>query len=181
MELHPFHVTLYNKWDFRFLSKGDFKVGKRVLSFLVVKMIWSLNNFFSLLAKFCVICPLYWTKNRGLSSLLLRLLTFLRGCSFWGGFGVTFSFVTILSNVSLTILEDHSVGYWFSVQISWFFLRATSKDCQSLVALKILCTVPWITFLLCCNGAQLIMDYAGISWLLIPMTADFSIFVLVYV
>ena len=118
-------------------------------------MIWISHNFVNLLAKFCVIFPLYWTKDLGLGSLLLGLLTFLRLCLFWRGFAVTFSFVTILSNVSLTILEDHSVGYWFSVQISWFFLRATSKDCQSLVALKILCTVPWITFLLCCNGAQL--------------------------
>ena len=143
MELHPLHVTLYTTWDFRFLSKGDFRVGKQVLSFLVVKMIWISQILFSQLAKFCMIFPLYWTKNLGLGSLLLRLLNFLRWCSFWGGFAVTFSFVTILSNVSLTILEDHSVGYWFSVQISWFFLGATSKDCQSLVALKILCTVPW--------------------------------------
>ena len=53
------------------------------------------------------------------------------------------------------------------VQISWFFLRATSNDCQSLVALKILCTVPWITFLLCCNGAQL-----G-KFRIMPVSVDF--------
>ena len=76
MELHPLHVTLYTTWDFRFLSKGDFRVGKQVLSFLVVKMIWISHIFFSLLAKFCVIFPLYWTKNLGLGSLFLRILTF---------------------------------------------------------------------------------------------------------
>ena len=136
-----------------FLSKDDFRVGKQFRSFLVVKMIWISLNFFSLLAKFLVMFPLYWTKNLGLGSLLLRFLTFLRCC--WVlGFAVTFFFF-ISSNVSLTILEDHSVGYWYWVQISWFFLRATSKDCQSLVVLKILCTVLWITFFLCCSSAQL--------------------------
>ena len=115
----------------------------------------NITQFFQSACKILLIFPLYWTKNLGLGSLLLRLLTFLRCRSFWGGFAVTFSFMTIFSNVSLTILEDHSVGYWISVEIFLFFLRATSMDFQSLVALKILCTVPWNTFLLCCNGAQL--------------------------
>ena len=47
--------------------KHDFRVGKHVLSFLA-KMIWISHNFFSLLAKFWVMFPLYWTKNIGLSS-----------------------------------------------------------------------------------------------------------------
>ena len=34
----PLHVTLYTTWDFRFLSKGVFRVGKQILSFFVVKM-----------------------------------------------------------------------------------------------------------------------------------------------
>ena len=101
-------------------------------------MIWLLHNIFSVhAAKFWVMFPLYWTKNLGLRSFLLKLLIVLRCCSFLRGFDVTFSFVTILSNVALTILDDHPVGYLFSVQISWHFLRATSKDCESPVALKI--------------------------------------------
>ena len=72
----------------------------------------------------------------------------MRCCSFWGFSAVTLSFVTFVSNVSLIVLEDHSVGFWFSVQIFWFFLRATSKDCQSLDVLEILCIVPCITFFL---------------------------------
>ena len=63
MDLHPLHWTLYTIWDFSFLSKDDFKVGKQVLSFLVLKMIWISNNFFNLLVKFWVMFPLYWTKT----------------------------------------------------------------------------------------------------------------------
>ena len=85
---------------FQILIKRWFQGGQAILNFLDVKMIWISHNFFSLLAEFCVIFPLYWTKNLGLGSLLLRLLTFLRCCSFWDGFALTFSFVTILSNVS---------------------------------------------------------------------------------
>ena len=84
-----------------------------------------------------------------------------------GGVAVTFFLVIILSNVSLTKLEDHSVGYWFLVHISLFFLRATSKDCQSLVKLKILCTVSWITFFLFCSGAQLR------KFRIVPVSVDF--------
>ena len=64
MELHSLHVTLYNKWCFIFLSKDDFRVDNRVLSFLVVKTTWISHNFFSLLAKFWVMFHLYWEKPR---------------------------------------------------------------------------------------------------------------------
>ena len=148
MELHPLRVLLYATGDFKFLSKDDFRVCKQVLNFVHVKMVCLSNIFFSLIAKVWEKFPLFWTKSIGFSSFLLSLLIVLRCCSFLGGSGVSFSFVTILSNVSLTKPEGHSVGYWFSAQMSWFFLRAISKDCQSLVALKVLCTVPWITFFL---------------------------------
>ena len=75
---------------------------------------------------------------------------------FFGGFYCKYFLLGFFSDVVLTILDDRSVGYWFSVKIFWFFLRDTSKDCHSLVASKILCTVPWITFLLCCIDAQLL-------------------------
>ena len=38
MELHHLHITLYTTWDFRFLSKGDLRVGKQVLSFLDISL-----------------------------------------------------------------------------------------------------------------------------------------------
>ena len=123
----------YHTW-FQILIKRWFQ-GKQVLCFLVLKLIWISHNCFSLLANFWVMFPLYWTKNLVLGSLLLRLLL-LRCFSIWGDLTVIFSRMTILSNVSLTILEDHSIGYWYSVQISSFYLRPTSKDCQSMVALK---------------------------------------------
>ena len=84
MELHALHVTLYTTWDFRFLSEDGFRVSTQVLSFLVVKVISIPHNFFSLLATFWVLFPLYCTKNLDLGSLLLTLLNFLRCCSFWG-------------------------------------------------------------------------------------------------
>ena len=98
-------------------------MGKQVLSFLV-KMIWISHKFFSLVAKFWVIFLLYWTKNLGIGSLLLRLLTFLRCCSVWGGgVAVTFSLVTIfmqrLVNNTGRLLSWISIFVFGSISKKW--------------------------------------------------------------
>ena len=155
MELHPLHVTLYAASGFRFLSDDDFRVGKQSVNFLVLTIFWISCNLFNLLAKF----------ERG-------FLCIEQEKSVQSHFCWVFLIMTILSNASLTILESHSVGYWFSVRISWFFLRATSEDRQTLVAKN--CTVPWIAFSSHCNCEQLrINNYACSSRLLIPKKSIF--------
>ena len=130
-------------------------MGKQVLSFLFVKMIWISHNFFGLLAKFCVIFPLYWTKNLGFRLPIVKTFSFFKMLFILGWFCCDL----FLRDYFIQRLINKTGGplRWvliFSPDLL-IFLRATSKDCQSLVALKILCTVPWITFFLCCDVAQL--------------------------
>ena len=61
----------------------------------------------------------FWLLNKKyirLCSFLLRLL-FVMICFFQGTFAVTFSFVIISSKISMTIVDDNSVGYRFSIKI----------------------------------------------------------------
>ena len=95
MELHQLHVTLYSTWDFRFLSKGDFRVGKQILSFFCCENDLNITQFSQ---STCTIL-------RDISSVLNKKTRFRLPIV------KTFSFVTILSKFSLTILDDHSVGY----------------------------------------------------------------------
>ena len=113
----------------KFLTKDGFSMVEQIFNFLDVKVIWLSHNVCILLARFWLMFSLYLTGDIGLSSFICFEMLFV-----FGGYAVTL-FVTILTNVSLTKIEDHLVGYWFVVQISWFFLT-TLKDCRSLVALK---------------------------------------------
>ena len=173
MDPHPLHLISYTTWDFRSLSKDDFRVGRHDLNFRVVKTTCNSHSFFNLLAKFWVRLPLYCRKIVGLSLDLVLL--------FWCSFGVVLNWslppLIIFSRVWFTIFEDHSSGYWFLVQQDLFFSRAWSKANQLEVALKTLWTVPWITFFLCWSGAQL----RKFSWFLIPMTGDIIFAAHIYV
>ena len=144
MQQHPLHVSLYT-CDFRLLSKDDFRFDKRVLKFFIVIMIW-ISNTFNLLAN--VWFSLYWTKNSGFISFLLTFYCFEMFFIFWVFCCKIFLWpfpVTTFSNVSLTILQDHSCG--FSAQ-TWFSLRDISKDCQHWFYFQ----HPWITIIVCCKG-----------------------------
>ena len=145
MDPHPLHLISYTTWDFRSLSKDDFRVGRHDLNFRVVKTTCNSHSFFILVAKFWVRLPLYCRKIVGLSIDLVLL--------FWSSFGVVLIWslppLIIFSRIWLTIFEDHSSGYWFLVQQGLFFSRAWSKANQLKVTLKTLWTAPWITFFLC--------------------------------
>ena len=93
--------------------------------------------------------------NKFLRSHLLTLLIVLRCYSFLGGFCISVSYVTISSNVSLTILEDPSVGFWFLVQISWFFKKLNPRIASQWSTWKLCVLSPWITYFNYFNGAQL--------------------------
>ena len=154
MELHPLHINLYVKWDFKFSSKNDFRVCKQVLSFLVVKMIWISHNFFSLLAKFWVIFPLFCKKILRLGTLLFRLLKSL-WCFSFGGFFWQFPlwlFIQPLVNDTrgtlswiLTFRSDLSIFSWElhqKIASHWSHSKSYAQSFES-------------HFLKCRNGAQL--------------------------
>ena len=53
----------YTTWNFRSLSKNDFRVGRHDLNFRVVKTTCNSHCFFDLLANFRVRLPLYCRKK----------------------------------------------------------------------------------------------------------------------
>ena len=83
IEMQPSLATLYITWDFRFLSKDDFRVGKQVLILLVVQMIWISRNFFNLLTRSWVIFFLCIENNPRFRLLIVKAFKFLKSCSFW--------------------------------------------------------------------------------------------------
>ena len=99
---HPLHFISCTTWDFSFLSKGEFKVGRHNPNFRGMNTTFKSHIFFNLLAQFCIRLPLYSRIN------LVYLE--IQSCSlmiFWCCFQLFF-FCQLLSfsKVWLTIFEN---------------------------------------------------------------------------
>ena len=60
MDTHPLHFFSYTTWDFKSLSKDDFRVGSHDLNFRLIKTTCTSNSFFNLLEKFRDHSSGYW-------------------------------------------------------------------------------------------------------------------------
>ena len=114
----------------RSLSKLDLRLGKKLLSFRVVKIVctgWILFNFFT---NSLEMLPLYCNKNCCFSvfSCCFTATHALYLCPF------LCSFILSWLTVSLTIFPTQCLGYCLPSQISSFFVNASWNASQLLVA-----------------------------------------------
>ena len=171
MDPHPLNLFSYTTWDFKSLSKDEFRVGRHDLNFRVLKTTCILLSFFNLLAMFWVRLPLNCRKIVGVSE---DLVLFFDALLVLFSIGLYRHLVFFLESASLFLKNNPlDIDFWYSKFCS-FQEPDRSQPIRGCNKNPMNSPLNHFFYMLKRFTAVKNHYYFSVSWFLIPMTADIT-------